>query len=375
MEFGGWGYLGVFLASAALCWGITPLALKFALQRRILDYPRDYKNQVSPIPYMGGSAIVIAFATALLLGALIIRPGAGLEEMPWIILTGIGLSVLGLVDDIRGLNPAVRLAIEFAAAVLLWNVGVQIILFEPPLLNASMTILWLVGITNAFNLLDNMDGLSAGVAGIASFSFFAIAALNGQFLVAALSIALAGCALGFLRHNFHPARIYMGDGGSLFLGFLLASIAIKLRFEGPIEVTFMVPILVLAVPLLDTILVVATRIMHRRNPFSGGRDHVSHRLVFVGIPIRAAVGLIYVATVATGWLALIMSRVDVVTGYLLMGYVVTIAAFLGMMLAMVPVYETSKRRRMMIREVEPHEDPADLRTPGTPAPLETTTAP
>jgi UDP-GlcNAc:undecaprenyl-phosphate GlcNAc-1-phosphate transferase len=199
-----------------------------------------------------------------------------------------------------------------------------------------------------------MDGLSAGVAGIAAASFFVIAAANGQFLIAALSLALSGCALGFLRHNFHPARIYMGDAGSLFLGFVLAAIGIKLRFEAPVEVTAFVPFIVLGIAVLDTTLVTTTRLLHGRNPLSGGRDHISHRLVFIGIPVPAAVGLIYAAAIGHGWMALVMSRLDVVTGLLLMGLVLATDVFLGVLLAHVPVYETNTQRRMALVEVTRH---------------------
>jgi UDP-GlcNAc:undecaprenyl-phosphate GlcNAc-1-phosphate transferase len=196
------------------------------------------------------------------------------------------------------------------------------------------------------------------VAAIAAFWFFVIAAANGQFLVAGLAVALAGCALGFLRHNFHPARIYMGDAGALFLGFMLAAIGVKLRFDGPTEVTFFVPVLVLGVAIFDTTLVTVARLIHGRSPVVGGRDHVSHRLVFVGVPVPAAVGLLYAAAVGLGWLGLVMSRVDTATGFLLMALVLTGAAFLGGLLGVVPVYETSRRRRVMIHEVARHD--ADL---------------
>ena len=180
-----------------------------------------------------------------------------------------------------------------------------------------MTVVWVVGITNAFNLLDNMDGLSSGVAAIAAGSIFVIAASNGQFLVAALSIGLAGCALGFLRHNFHPATIYMGDAGALFLGFLLAYLGLKLRFDTPADVTFLVPIVVMGVPIFDTTLVTVTRLRARRQPVPRGRDHTSHRLVRIGLPVPAAVALIYAVGVCLGLVALVVSRVDRVSAYLL----------------------------------------------------------
>ena len=138
-----------------------------------------------------------------------------------------------MLDDLRGLSPVGAIVAEVAAGLAVWGVGAGVDLFGPGVTDAVVTVVWVVGITNAFNLLDNMDGLSSGVAAIAAGSIFVIAASNGQFLVAALSIGLAGCALGFLRHNFHPATIYMGDAGALFLGFVLAYLGLKLRFDAP----------------------------------------------------------------------------------------------------------------------------------------------
>lgn len=360
MELGGWTYVAAFFVSLSLSLVLTPLALRLAVSREIFDNPGAHKIQESPIPYLGGLAIVAAFALAVLLATFLNPPVTGTDELVAILGFALLLSLLGLIDDLRGLNPLPKFAAQVAAGIALWSLGVGVLLFPSDVLNALFTVLWIVGVTNAFNLLDNMDGLSAGIATIAAGFFFLIAVLNGQILVAALSIALAGCALGFLRHNFHPARIYMGDAGSLFLGFLLAVIGIKLEFEGPTQITFLVPILVLGVPILDTALVTTTRLIHHRNPLSGGRDHTSHRLVFVGIPVRAAVSLIYAASIALGWLAVVMSRIDRFTGFILMGLVVAVSLFANILLGLVPVYESSRRRRVMIREVARHEEPEDV---------------
>lgn len=356
MELGTWSYVGAFVVSLAMALGLTPLALRIALRRQVLDHPGDYKTQESPVPYLGGLAIVVAFSGAILLATLISPPPGGVPELATLLGMAILLSFVGLGDDIRGFHPLPRLGVEVGAAVIIWWSGVGITLFESSFASGLLTVLWIVGITNAFNLLDNMDGLSAGIAAIASATFFVLAVVNGQTAVAGLSIALCGCALGFLRSNLHPARIYMGDAGSLFFGFMLAVIGIKLHFEAPREITFMVPVLVLGVAILDTTLVVASRLVHRLNPFSGGRDHISHRLVFVGIPVRSAVALIYAAGIALGWVAIVMSRLDLATGFILMGFVVAVAAFAGVMLSLVPVYERSRRRRMMLMEVVAHEE-------------------
>ncbi len=351
-----WLYVAAFTAALAMAFGFTPIALRFARRKRILDHPGDYKKQESAVPYLGGLAIVGSFAIVVIVGTFL-RPLATFSaQVPLMIGCALVLSIMGLIDDLRGINPGLRLILEVAAAVALFYSGIKVEIFPGvEAANLAVTVLWVVGITNAFNLLDNMDGLSAGVAVIASLFLFAIAAANGQVLVGALAIALAGCALGFLRHNFHPARIYMGDAGSLFLGFMLAVIGLKLKFTSPVRVTFLVPILVLGIPIFDTVLVVLTRLAHKINPFVGGRDHTSHRLVFVGIPVPAAVSLIYMAAIGLGWLAICVSRVDVVTAYMLSGFVAVFALFIGTLLGRVPVYERSRRRHVMLVEVERHE--------------------
>jgi UDP-GlcNAc:undecaprenyl-phosphate GlcNAc-1-phosphate transferase len=355
MELAGWNYLGIFLGALLLSLLLTPLALRMALRRQIMDEPGGHKSHASPVPYLGGTAIVGAFALAVGIGSLLRPPESGRDELLIVLGLALGLAVMGLIDDLRGLSPWLRLAVQFGAGIGVATTGVGVAVFDWAPLNLALTVVWVVGITNAFNLLDNMDGLSAGVAAIASAWFFIIAAANGQFLVAGLAIGLAGCALGFLRHNFHPARIYMGDAGSLFLGFMLAVIGLRLRFDAPMEITFLVPILVLGVAIFDTTLVTVTRLSHGRSPLSGGRDHTSHRLVFVGIPVPATVALIYAGAISVGWLALIVSRVDHGTGYLLVAWVLLVAGFVGLLLGRTPVYETSRRRRLMIQEVVGHE--------------------
>ena len=361
MELGSWAYAGAFAASLVMSLGLTPLALRVATKRKVLDHPGDYKVQESAVPYLGGTALAISFSLTVLVATLLNPPPGGVPQLALILGLSVFLSLVGLADDLMNISPLIRFVAQSAAAVAVWLSGVSISLFDASWPDALLTLVWIVGVTNAFNLLDNMDGLSAGVAAIASAFFFILAAMNGQVAVAALSIALCGCALGFLRSNFHPARIYMGDAGSLFLGFLLAVIGIKLRFQAPREITFMVPVLVLGVAIVDTTMVTITRLAHRRNPFAGGRDHISHRLVFLGLSVPTSVTLVYVAGISLGWLAIGISRVDRTSGFILMGLAVAVATFMATLLGRVPVYSTSKRRRLMIREVSAHEQPDDVR--------------
>ncbi len=214
MTGGGWQYLAVFAVAAALSLVFTPLVLRFAISRAVLDYPGGHKGHADPVPYLGGLAIVGSFAVTVIIAAVVRPPVSGRGELLAVLGLAFLLAIVGLLDDLKGLSPAVRLVVEVAAGLVLWKIGAGVQLFGPGFTDALVTIVWVVGITNAFDLLDNMDGLSSGVAAIAAGSIFVIASQNGQFLVAGLAIGLAGCALGFLRHNFHPARIYMGDAGA-----------------------------------------------------------------------------------------------------------------------------------------------------------------
>jgi UDP-GlcNAc:undecaprenyl-phosphate GlcNAc-1-phosphate transferase len=350
-------YAAAFLGALAVAWVLTPVLLALALRRQVLDVPDERKAQTSPVPYLGGLAIVGGFSAMVLAAAALDRASSVLIGLAVLLGTGLALAVMGLLDDLRGgISPYVRLLVEVAAGVVVYTTHSGALLGGPAGLDLVVTVVWVVGVTNAFNLLDNMDGLSAGIAAIAAAAFCLLAALHGQYLVAALGAATAGCATGFLRHNFHPARIYMGDAGSLFLGYLLAVLGLKITLTGtPSVVAMWVPILVLGVPIFDTTLVTWQRLRHRRSPMKGGRDHASHRLVWVGVPVPVAVVLLYAAGLCLAWLAVLLARLDTTSGLLLVAFVLTVGTFLMGLLAAVPVYENSRQRRTMLRVVREHE--------------------
>jgi UDP-GlcNAc:undecaprenyl-phosphate GlcNAc-1-phosphate transferase len=356
MTLGPAEYAAAFVVSVLLAWGFTPLMLKVAVRRQILDVPDERKAQESPVPYLGGVAIVLAFSLTVLVAGVLAARTAGVISLAWVLGAAVVLSLVGLLDDLRGLNPYLRLGVEVLAGLVVYATDPGITFPGPRWMDVLVTVVWVVGVTNAFNLLDNMDGLSAGVATIAAVTFCIIAGVNGQFLVAALSAAVAGCAAGFLRHNFHPAKIYMGDAGSLFLGFLLAAISVRLKLvDAPRAVALFVPVLVLGVALFDTTLVTVNRLYHGKNPMVGGRDHMSHRLVWVGIPVPVSVGMIYVLAGSLGFLAGLLTRLDTTSGLMLVGFVLTIGLGTMTLLSWVPVYENSRQRRRMLRVVREHE--------------------
>jgi UDP-GlcNAc:undecaprenyl-phosphate GlcNAc-1-phosphate transferase len=336
------------IAAFAVAYGgsylVTPLTARLALRLGLVDVPEEQgrKRHRVATPYLGGLAIIVG----LLLGVpfLLFFTPADLSAVPVVtygavIGIGLALATIGLVDDARSLPRTLRLATQVGAAVGVWALGFRVESLPWEWANLAITLIWMVGITNAFNLLDNMDGLSAGLAGVSAVTLSTLGIISGLPILPFVAAALAGGCFGFLSHNRHPAKVFMGDSGSLFIGYLLALLALKLRFDNLVEVTFLVPVVVLGVPIFDTTLVVFSRMRHRRAIFLGGRDHVSHRLVQIGLPVKAAVALMYWSAICLGWLGIVISRSNVQVGWMLLGFVVALSLFFGAVLWRVPVYE------------------------------------
>ena len=343
--------LAAFVVAGLVSLVLTPLAIRSALRLGVLDRPGEHKSHATPTPYLGGVAIVLAVTLSIALAAVVRgEASATLSQLLGILAIALVMAAVGLIDDLRGLPVVLRFGVQLLAGIGLWGLDVRVDLTGEPLIDLPLTVVWTVGITNAMNLLDNMDGLSASTATIASLWFGAIALINGQFLVAALAFALAGAAAGFLRDNRPPARIYMGDAGSLFLGLMLAALGMLLSLDRGMLVTAAVPVLILTVPVLDTALVTAARIRHGISPFQGGRDHTSHRLVRIGLPVPIAVGIIALASLAHGWVALLVFRIDRMSALLLLGLTALFDLFFFALLAKVPVYDNSRGRDLFIGE-------------------------
>jgi UDP-GlcNAc:undecaprenyl-phosphate GlcNAc-1-phosphate transferase len=331
-------------ASGAIAYLVTPLTARLARRLEILDVPQDdsYKKHAAATPYLGGVAIAAGLIAAAVGGLAFSEVRQDIDPtrgFPLALLLAVALALVGLLDDVRHLPRVVRLGAQVGAAFIAYERGFQVQMAPWEWANAALTLVWIVGITNAFNLLDNMDGLTAGVAGVAGVSFAVMGVVGDLPAVTVVSAAIAGASFGFLVHNRHPATIFMGDAGSLFLGFLLALVGITLEFDNLVKVTFLVPVVALGIPIFDTTLVVLSRWRHGLPLFKGARDHVSHRLVATGIPVGAAVALIYFASLCLGWLALAISRSNVEVGWVLLGFVFAVAIFFGYLLWRVPVYE------------------------------------
>ena len=306
-------YMLIFLTALMLAiWG-TPAARWVAPRLGFIDQPSARRVHQRPMPRLGGAAMYLAAIVAL----LIFGERFNIYQAVGILLGATLVSFFGLWDDRRSLSPGLKLLGQFAAASILLVTDVRVGVFSYAWLNAAITLAWVVGITNAMNLLDNMDGLSGGVGAVASAFFLLLAAMNGQYLVGALSAALLGACIGFLVYNLNPASIFMGDAGALFLGFMLAVVGIKLRFPENVDiVTWMVPVLILGVPIFDTTLVTISRLLRRVNPLTTpGKDHLSHRLVYMGFTQREAVMILYLVGGGSGLLAVFVTQATILEGY------------------------------------------------------------
>ncbi len=297
----------------------TPLMRRVALRAGVVSVPRTRDLHIAPVPLLGGAAIYGAFVVALLL----FGDRFYVRELIGILLGATLISLFGFADDRWELGSLAKLGGQVLAGAVLVLGGTQVQLFPQPWLNWALTIVWVVGITNALNFLDNMDGLSGGVATIAAAFFLLLAAMNTprQVLVGAMAAALIGACVGFLRYNLNPATIFMGDTGSLFIGFVLAALAIKLRFLGNTPlVTWMVPVCVLALPIFDTALVVVGRLRRGVNPFTtAGKDHLSHRLHALGLTRREAVLTCYLLAGACGLVGVYLTQARLLEAYVVAG--------------------------------------------------------
>lgn len=306
----------IFLTALTFSVLATPVVRRLALHVGVVDAPSARKIHAAPVPLLGGAAIYAAFVIAL----IVLGDRAYVRELVGILLGATLVSLFGLADDHWGVHAYLKLGGQLlAGAVMIFLGGTQVYLFpNHPWLDWTITMLWVVGITNAFNLLDNMDGLSGGVATVAAAFFLLLAALSGQYLVAPMAAALIGACIGFLRYNLNPATIFMGDTGSLFLGFLLAALGIKLEFPANVPwITWLVPVCVLALPIFDTSLVSVSRLRRGLNPLTAaGTDHLSHRLVALGLTRREAVLVCYLIGGICGMFAVYIAQSRFPDGYI-----------------------------------------------------------
>ena len=266
----------------------VPLAIRLAGRTGFYDIPVGYKGHERPTPYLGGLGVIAAFAMAAVL------LGGGAWRFEVVVLCALAFLAVGTLDDRRGLGPGIRLAVEAAAAVALFAAGAGWSIFASDSMNLLLTVVWVVGIVNAFNLMDNMDGATGTVAAVSASGVAAVALAAGDPVLAALLLALAGACAGFLPYNLaRPSRVFLGDGGSMPVGLVIAAGVMALPFEeGLAGLAVLAAAPLVGLPILDTTLVVISRARRGVQILSGGRDHLTHRLRSrLGSPGRVAAAL------------------------------------------------------------------------------------
>ena len=293
---------------------LTPIMRCFARRYGVVDVPSEsHKTHKNPVPYLGGVAIAIGVVIVTYIASLasdFSRETFFLASS--VLIPAIIMGIVGLIDDLRKLSPWPRFIIQnlfgIAISALLVATNTLGSPFGNNWIDIPVTTLFIVGITNSINFFDNIDGGASGALAIAAIFLFILSFQGGQFLIAALSIVLAGATLGFLLWNKPPARIYMGDAGALFLGILIASLAIRFN-PNPIDriSSFAIPLLLLAIPILDTSVAVVSRIRRKISPFQGGRDHLSHRLMRMGFDKRQSVFILWIGSILFASFAIAIS--------------------------------------------------------------------
>ena len=300
---------------------LTPLVIKLAFRTGAVDKPDARKIHKVPIPRIGGLGIYTSFMLATLFAVVSSHlDGESLREIVGLIVSGSLIFFLGIIDDYKNLPAKVKLLGQILAAVVfvvIFDIKIDVITnpFDGEYIYLEWvaipaTIFWLVGLTNTVNLIDGLDGLAAGVSAIASITILLVALKQNFFLVAILTGALAGAAFGFLFYNSHPAKIFMGDSGSMFFGFMLAGISVIGAFKSTTTIALIVPILALGLPILDTTFAIVRRYRGGQPIFKPDKGHLHHRLLSLGFTHRQAVLLMYVISAMLGLSAVALTEVN-----------------------------------------------------------------
>jgi UDP-GlcNAc:undecaprenyl-phosphate GlcNAc-1-phosphate transferase len=315
MEIETYHYVLIFLASCAIASFLTPIMGRIAIRLRVVDNPdAPHKTHQNSVPYLGGVALMVTVCIVVFFGTLLVElDSATINVLQALLYPAVFMGIVGLIDDIRNLSPFSRFVIQSIVGILSSTYMVLTATIGSPtghlILDLTLSTLWIVGITNSINFFDNHDGGASGTVAISSFILFLLAATSSQFYIASLALVLSGSSVGFLIWNRNPARIYMGDAGSLFLGMLIASLLVRFdpattnRLAG-----FAIPILLLAIPIMDTCIAVVSRLSRGISPFTGGQDHLSHRIIRRGISRRNTALILWALTALFASLAIAISN-------------------------------------------------------------------
>ena len=323
------------LCAFAVSFLMCPLVKSFAYKIGAIDVPKDNRRMhKKPVPRLGGLAIFLGFMVSILLFVRIDH------QLRGILLGASIIVVLGVVDDMSPLRAYFKFCVQVAAALVAVFHGVVIEILSNPNVFASnpywelnwlsipITVLWIVGITNAVNLIDGLDGLACGVSTISAVSMLVIALLVSEGAVALVMASLVGACLGFMPYNRNPAKMFMGDTGSTFLGYILATISIQGLFKYYAIVSFAVPFLILGLPMFDTLFAIIRRLAHGQNPMAPDRGHIHHRLIDMGLNQKQAVAALYVISSILGLSAVVLTSSGAVKAMLLL-MALAVAAFLA----------------------------------------------
>jgi len=296
-----------FLFAMTFALTFVPWIVKAAARLGFMDMPGERKIHKHPVARFGGVSIVTAFV--LTLGVLFALKGSLPLAHGWagLLLGGGIMFALGALDDALNLSPYIKLPVQVLAAWAAYQLGIQVTVLDLPFqqllplgdLSLPITLLWLVGISNAFNFIDGVDGLAGGVSLISALTLAIVALFTHQIFAALIAAILAGAAMGFLVYNTHPARIFMGDGGSLFCGFMLASISVTGVLKTPVAV-MLVPVMILSVPILDVTYSTMRRLLAGKNPFRADKGHIHHKLLDAGLGHRGIVKMMYGVCIISG---------------------------------------------------------------------------
>jgi len=315
------GFVAAAIAVAALvAFVATPVVKSMAFRVGAVDVPKDARRMHKhPIPRMGGLAIFLGFVLAMLIFVPLTSGGMLNTPIKGMLLGAIIIVILGVFDDIYDLPAKFKFLVQIVAAIVAVASGNLIDVISNPnvfsqdpwlelgLLAYPVTVIWIVAVTNAVNLIDGLDGLACGVSTISSMTMLVIALLVAEVDVAVMMGALAGACLGFLPYNLNPAKIFMGDTGSTFLGFILATVSVQGMFKMYTIISFVVPFLMLGLPIFDTCFAFARRIAHGQSPMHPDRSHVHHRLIDMGFSQKQAVGILYVISAILGLSAVVLT--------------------------------------------------------------------
>lgn len=322
-------FIIIFLLSGIVSYFCTIMVKRVAYRLKILDCPRGLKTHKKPTPYLGGVAIFLGFMVAVLF-SLIVMPESRdkLRELIGVLTGGFIILMVGLVDDIKPMTPGIKVLGQIAAVVILMMFRVHVDFFYRWWYFAPFSLLWMLVVINSFNLIDVHDGLAAGIAVIAVAFFMLISIPTERIFVMVGAMALAGSALGFLRFNYPPSSIFMGDSGSLFLGFIIGALAMGCRYTYHNVWGFYSPLLILIIPFLDLGVIIIARIRKRMSIFKGSPDHLAIRLRSSGFSKRAILDMLYLLSIIFGFCGLWAIMGNAKTA--LAVYAVSVAAIAGL---------------------------------------------